>query len=408
MDKDFHYYGTYVAACYAGYSAKEAQIIAHAAQYVDDSSHGLFPIETNRLINKGDYEIDFQPIPTCHTLKELGWNIVTPKGWISPSSLDLRKVWVPFHFLPGNYKSHTLPDPDVSSRIKNYAGPVSWFSSTWEYDDHAKLEFKLLCLPDSPISLAMINDIIDKHKGQSYELHLIGLRMHVLADTAAHSYYAGTPAWHVNDVDSDVYYFTDNSEWEKVSFGVASEWCAPKALTFESDFYLGHGRVGHIPDYPWIKYRYIPKWREEAGKDEKEIMTDNPASYLKIFKEMVTALKCIRNQKTFDINSLEPIDQKYIDVIDKILRKNHGFCLSDSGVNFRCQLWKDAISNGSLDPLVSMPEEYNEDVWLNIVKQKGSVTNTDYYEFNKAATIHLEFVKSCLAGDGINLYDYIS
>lgn len=47
MDKDFHYYGTYVAVRYAGYSTVEAQTIAHAAQYVDDSTH-------SRLINMGD------------------------------------------------------------------------------------------------------------------------------------------------------------------------------------------------------------------------------------------------------------------------------------------------------------------------------------------------------------------
>lgn len=377
MNIDFHYYGTYVAACLAGYSKDEAQIIAHAAQYVDDSTDGK-----HRLIAKGENGIDIQPIPTCHEKAELGWNLITPKGFISPSSSDLRKVWVLFHFLPGNYKLK-----------EKYQGATS--RTTWNYDDQAEWEFNLLCLPDSPLSIEMINNIINKHKGQPYELHLIGVRMHVLADTAAHAYYAGTPAWHVNNVDSDVYYFTDNREWKKVPFGVSNEWCTPNfpTLAFDSDFYLGHGRMGCVPDYPWIKYKYIPQWREKADED-KELIKDNPDEYLKIFKKMVTALKCIRNQKIFDPNDLEPIDQKYIDVINKILRTKHDFGLSDSGDQIRCAAWKKAISDGSLSPLVTMPEEYNPDIWLNIAKHHQPINETDYYKFNQAAIIHLDSFKT--------------
>lgn len=396
MYKDFHYYGTYVAACYAGYSAKEAQIIAHAAQYVDDSVHTL-------LINQGDYGIDFQPIPTCHTTSELGWTTVGS----GPSLSELHQVWVPFHFLPGNYKSQTLPDPNASLRIKEYTGPThdSGIFTSWKYDDKAKLEFKLLCLPESPISIAMINDIIDKHKGKPYELHLIGLRMHVLADTAAHAYYAGTPAWHVNDAGAKVYDLTVNPKkevpWLPTPGGEQST--PATTIYYDSIFYLGHGRMGSVPDYPWIKYEYSPKWSSTS------IIKDNPVEYLKIFRQMVTALKCIREGKRFDVSNIEPIDTKYISAVDNILRTKHGFGLDNfnatGATNFRCGLWTNAINNGSLGS-VTRPEEYNADVWLNIVKQNGSVANTDYYEFNKAATMHLEFVKSCLGKDGVPFFSW--
>jgi hypothetical protein len=396
MNRDFHYYGTYVAACYAGYSKEEAQIIAHAAQYVDDSV-------CERLINNEDYDIDFHLIPTCHTFTELGWAM---SGFIGPTSSELRQVWVPFHFLPGNYKSQTLPDPNYSSRIINYQGPTSWFHPFWNYEDH-KWEFMLLCLPDSPISTEMINNIITIHKGQPYELYLTGIRMHVLADTAAHTYYAGTKAWHVNDVDYDVYYITENGSWQKVPFVYFRtvkdrETCVPKSVNSESVFYLGHGRMGHIPDYPWIKYRYVPKWFEESPK--KEIVKDNPETYLKIFMKMVTALKCIKEGKNFDVNDLAPINQKYIFVIDNILRTKHDFGLGDYATKFRCELWKKAISDKLLGPKVTMPEEYNPDIWLDIAKLKKPIDKaTHYYIFNNAAAVHLEFVKTCLENDGISL-----
>lgn len=393
MDKDFHYYGTYVAACYAGYSATEAQTIAHAAQYVDDSVHKL-------LIDQGDYGIDFQPIPTCHTTDELGWTTVGS----GPSLSELQKVWIPFHFLPGNYESQTLSDPNASLRMMKYTGPQHdsfppvFPIKSWDYNDKAKLEFKLLCLPDSPMAVAMINDIIKKHVGQPYEFHLIGLRMHVLADTAAHAYYAGTPAWHVNDAGAKVYDLTVNPKkevpWLPTSGGEQST--PATTIYYDSIFYLGHGRMGHVPDYPWIRYEYSPKWSSTS------IIKNNPVEYLKIFIQMVTALKCIRERKMFDISNIELIDRKYTSAIDNILRTKHDFGLGDKASEIRCNSWKKAITNGALGPVV-MPEEYNKEFWLNEVKKTGSSKGTDYYKFNKAAIEHLDFVKSSLSKDQIPL-----
>jgi hypothetical protein len=392
MDKDFHYYGTYVAARYAGYSTVEAQTIAHAAQYVDDSTH-------SRLINMGDFDIDFTPIPTTHTKEELGWTTVSS----GPSLSELHQVWIPFHFLPGNYRSQALPDPNYSSRIREYTGPRndSFFTRKWKYNEKAEWEFKLLCSPDSPMAIEMINDIINNHKGKPYELHLIGLRMHVFADTAAHAYYSGTPAWHVNDVGSKVYDLTVNPKkevpWLPIPGGEQST--PTTTIYYDSIFYLGHGRMGHIPDNPWIKYEYSPKWSSTP------IVKDNPVEYLNIFKKMVTALKCIKEQKRFDVQNLEPIDleyEKYISAVDNILRKKHDFGLGGKAVEFRCGLWKKEISSGSLGS-VDMPEEYKEDEWLNIVKKTGSVTETDYYKFNKAAIEHLGFVKESLFKDKLSL-----
>jgi hypothetical protein len=392
--KDFHYYGTYVAARYAGYSTDESQIIAHAAQYVDDSVHKL-------LINMEDYGIDFQPIPTCHTTGELCWTTIGS----GPSRSELHRVWVPFHFLPGNYKSQKLPDPYASSRIKEYTGPQhdSGVITSWKYDDKAKLEFKLLCLPESPIAIAMINDITNNHKGQPYELQLIGLRMHVFADTAAHAYYAGTPAWHLNDAGAKVYDLTVNPKnevpWLPTEGGEQST--PNTTIYYDSIFYLGHGRMGSVPDYPWIKYEYSPKWSSAP------IVKDNPVEYLKIFREMVTALKCIKERKPFDISNLEPIDQKCLSAVENILRQRHAFGLDNfnmtGATDFRCGVWKKAIEDKSLGNDISEPKEYKEDEWLEIVKQKKSVEGTDYYKFNKAAIIHLEFIKKQLDQDGVLL-----
>lgn len=61
----------------------------------------------------------------------------------------------------------------------------------------------MLCLTNSPLVANMVNDLLN-HQDQPYLPHLIGVRMHVLADTWAHTYFAGTPSWCVNEADNPV------------------------------------------------------------------------------------------------------------------------------------------------------------------------------------------------------------
>jgi Tfp pilus assembly protein PilF len=80
MDKDFHYYGTYVAARLAGYEPSESQVVAYAAQYVDDSYDEY-------ILRKGQHYTDSRPIPTDQTW----WEHLTSKEQVK------RSIWVPFH-----------------------------------------------------------------------------------------------------------------------------------------------------------------------------------------------------------------------------------------------------------------------------------------------------------------------
>ena len=107
MQLDMHYYGTYALARAAGLTPKACQIIATAAQFVDD--------------NAASYHIEFQD----------GGRIDSQATAHHPSSVarnldpaDQRRVWVPFHFLPGN-DGQTFPE-------------------------------RLLCRKDSPIAKAMV------------------------------------------------------------------------------------------------------------------------------------------------------------------------------------------------------------------------------------------------------------
>ena len=86
MQEDMHYYGTYALARAAGLDVERAKIIAYATQYVDDS----FNSEIHVHLDGGWFETT----ATAHTGFEAIINSIA-------DSFEQRKVWVPFHFLPG-------------------------------------------------------------------------------------------------------------------------------------------------------------------------------------------------------------------------------------------------------------------------------------------------------------------
>ena len=87
MQEDMHYYGTYAMARAAGLAVEQAKVVAYAAQYVDDST-----------CNDSEVHEDggmFQTVATAHTNSEAISNAAA-------DHTEQRKIWVPFHFFPGN------------------------------------------------------------------------------------------------------------------------------------------------------------------------------------------------------------------------------------------------------------------------------------------------------------------
>ena len=84
MQKDMHYFGTYAMFRAAGLAPKVCQIIATAAEFVDDNGEH----ETIEFLDGG--RLDF--IPTAHHSTDIK----------SIYHYYQRLIWVPFHFIPGN------------------------------------------------------------------------------------------------------------------------------------------------------------------------------------------------------------------------------------------------------------------------------------------------------------------
>ena len=81
---------------------------------------------------------------------------------------------------------------------------------------------------------------------------------------------------------------------------------------------LGHGRAGHLPDYSYIRYAYLPAWA-----DYREIIKDNTADYFCAFSQMVYVLKYLRGLEpefktgTYDTESVSPYAGEIREIIAK-------------------------------------------------------------------------------------------
>lgn len=383
MRIDFHYYATYVAARLAGYELDEAQTIAHAAQYVDDSNKEM-------LINEEGSDID-NFTPTVHEISEILAFDTT--SWSDANLLETYKVWMAFHFLPGNYgRTDTI----------KYSGPVSGLSPAiiWRYNQEADYCFKLLCLPDSLLVKEMINDLVFNH---SDNLHFIGLRMHVLADTWAHRYFAGMPAWYMNDIHSikdinaldvlnrSIPVVTEISKdgertpyiWVPEPSPMLKDWhntgeYIVDAPNYNSYVYHGHGRSGHLPDYAYLKYEYKPRW------SNKPIVRDNRSGFLKAFKQLLMAMQCIRQKVPFETESYAPLDDKTESIIKDVFHTRYPD---------QSNTWLSKIPHIHLNGApIETPEPYQKNKWLEEHKRANGGKNTSYYKFNQAAVEHLKQV----------------
>lgn len=370
MNLDFHYYGTFAAARLAGYGPRDAQIIAHAAQYVDESGHSLLNDANGKPCIS-----DFRMVPTAQSNAELcEYDSI---AWSGANLLETFRVWIPFHFLPGNYDQKALP----------YSGPREdrGWTSRWRFTQESEMQFKLLCQQNSLLAGSMVNNVRERCNGN---LEMIGLCMHVLCDTWAHSCFCGIPAWFINNAGQHVMEIHDDRPETEVAWQLCwdddwSKWTAtPLMPAYNSYAYLGHGRMGHLPDYPYMKYRYLPQWSNRA------VIRDNTSDFLKAFKQMAHALTCILNNKPFEVDVYEQLDEATEKTILGILGAQN---------TNQCDAWQKNIAGISVkgSPLKA-PDAFDRAKWQRDYFASADKKNTSYYRFNEAATKHQEYVRNHL------------
>ncbi|MEE3378051.1 MAG: DUF6765 family protein [Lachnospiraceae bacterium] len=259
MNQDFHYYGTYCAAILAGYTAEESLSIAYCANFVDFCTRSLL------VRIKG-------PLAAATSMQQLE---MMDSGVDLISLQNITRIWSSFHFLPGDLHAARR---GCGRRYLN--------------------KYRLICNPNGELAAATVK--LAKDKG----LEAAGIAMHVLADTWAHRYFAGTPSLAINNTNDHFYELTPSGDgYEERQVRFIHNPGAPDDLekgVYVNTLYqpnentvmnLGHGRAGHLPDYSFMRYKYMPAW---GGY--REILKDNPSDYWNAFCQMVYAIGSLKDQ----------------------------------------------------------------------------------------------------------------
>ena len=372
MNADFHYYATYAAAMLAGYSHEESLAICYSDQMVDLCTRTL---------------LDTLKAPLSAATTQLQLELMDARTDIIGLQ-DITRIWSSFHFLP--YDLHAEPPHRASKGYKN--------------------KYRLICKPNGELLEPTVT--LAKNKGTQ----AIGIAMHILADTWAHQNFAGTPSLVINNTNSYFYeLFDDETGTREKQLNFRHSASAPDDLEnsiYTNSIYtpsensimnLGHGRAGHLPDYCFIKYKYLPAWGEY-----EEIIKDNSSDYLHAFCQMIYAMKYLRGEidsfklDEYDWDAIEP----YKEEIDRILHTRQADASKD---------WKalgEKISGYEIPPfdIKQYQEEYLATAtaeknstflgkfFIAAMSQKSMVTNRIFQSGNKLAGYSVEYNKKGFRG----------
>lgn len=220
MNIDFHYGVTFAVCRLAGLDQQQAQVVAHASQYVDDAT-------TKGLLMFAGGET-FERFASAHVMLDYN-NAINDEN---------RVVWVPFHFLPGG--------------------------------EGVTLEDKAVCKPDSPIARDMVRRAIESRDAEN-ALHRLGVTLHTYIDTWAHQGFSGIVSDHnrLTSLEGDDH---DHETWlDKLKSYATKAGNAIGATAVSTVSGLGHGAALHFPDMPWADWSYT---NLTTGKVERKNLPD--------------------------------------------------------------------------------------------------------------------------------------
>lgn len=361
MQKDFHYYATYCAAYLAGYSHEESMEICYSAQFVDWCSRTLLSkLKAPRAAATTQLQLELMDTnPDIIGLQEI------------------TRIWSSFHFLPYDLKANVKHGSKI-------------------YRD----KYSLICNPNGEL----VRNTVSLAKDA--DMQSVGVAMHVLADTWAHRYFAGTPSLVINNTNYYFYELMPDGEERQLNFRHSAS--APDDLErsiYTNSLYqgnehsimnLGHGRAGHLPDYSFIRYKYLPAW----GNFE-EIVKDNPSDFYHAFCQMVYAMKYLRGAykrfelEQYDTESVAPWDAE----IHAILEKRQ-LDASDDWRALGEKISGHAIEDFDLekyqDEYFNAPKEEKDETFLGkfilaALSQKSMVTNKIFKSGNLLAGFSVDF-----------------
>lgn len=370
MFLDFHYYATYCAAYLAGYSHEESLDVAYSAAFVDNC--------TLTLLNKLNAP---RAAVTTQYIAEMVDDMDSINGL-----QEIARIWCSYHFLPYDLYA------DSKKRPKRYMD-----------------RYRLICEPNGNL----VTETVKLAKDEN--LQAVGIAMHVLADTWAHSNFAGVGSNVINDINP--YFYEIIEKDGKQTERLVEFKHTPGGDDFANSRYnnsvgqdseaaimcIGHGRLGHIPDYSYIHYKYMPAWG-----DYEVIEKNNPEDYYHAFCQMIYAMKYLRGETdVFELDTYaEDVVAPWKEEIKAMLKTRQ----YDHDKEWKEMCTK--ISGNEIDPFdikkhqdeyVAAAESDKDNTVLGrffiaAMKQKSMVTHHIYESGNILAGISIDFNKTGFKG----------
>ncbi len=355
MQTDMHFYGTNALALAAGLNPVTAHQIATAAEFVDDSDTVDISFKDGSFFH-GD-ATGHHPVNTENLRK-----------------YDQRRVWIPFHFLPGN-QGRTLQE-------------------------------KLLCTPDSDIAREMVQWALKEATGE-YGPMMLGIAAHVYADTFAHYGFSGIAA-DINQVDFDsIKLKVNNPTVESYIMGKAKSFISSlmqrsqdsAEATAANLLGLGHGGVTTYPDRPYLTWSFTHADGRQSGQ------RNNTETFL-LATEKLHKLFCDYAAARPELVMHEPIP------FEKIRGKVQEILQLEADMDGRKAAWVNALADGSLLSYKFELMPYDEKAFEAECKglmgkdvEYSDAKTTSVFQFLKAANHYRDYVLGdLLPKNGISVF----
>ena len=363
MQLDMHYYATYAMARAAGIEPDDARIIATSAQFVDDN------VARSHVTFRDGSRIDQEA--TAHHPIDLS----------NRDDRDQRRVWVPFHFIPGN-----------------------------EGDSYTE---RLKCRMDSPI----VQELRDHHltyADRGFALHLLGITAHVYADTFSHYGFSGVSS-RGNKVDNSSFRFHEEVEEADDATAPLSPQMRNHVTEKADRFFrdrgdhggllinvkswfaeelsgaLGHGSVATLPDRPYLVWSFDYE-RPDAVAGGRSIR-NNPVTYLAgcgALHDMFRRFAAMRADGRAGSDGRD---------FDAIARRVQDVLLVQADKAGRIAAWQDAARSGEVfgsgDETIP---EYDGQAWngqweeLDGKEDNEAAMDLPVWLFYRAASLHRIYV----------------
>ena len=353
MQFDMHYYGTFAMAYAAGLKVDDAQIVATAAQLVDDNN-----LTSLHTLASGQGVLG---VATAHHPVDAGLRVIQ-----GPRDDDSRLIWVPFHFLPGAKGD--------------------------------SFEERVVCVKNSDVAREMVRyyttkETVDAHRGHC--LQLIGIAAHVYADTFSHYGFSGI-ASSLNGVDTKTIKIDGTHSQGIINYvrDKAKDFAERFGANVADTVKLGHGAVATYPDRPYLRWSYI---LQDGARFER----NNPETFLNACEALHRAFSSFR--AVFDVEASERASFSSIkSFVQEILN-------TEADADGRIAKWKEALSGGQLGPSFTVPD-YSPTDWLDDLKASKELiydvtsdrVESPGYNFFVAADYHRNYVlKRLLPTEGL-------